>query len=74
MVDGETINRQTLKHVLDEHAALNDFLVGMELLVVGGDEKNHFLQRELVAKRGGEFDGRGKRQDSAARDELFNLN
>jgi hypothetical protein len=35
--------RHTLKHVLDEDAALNDLLVGVELFVIGSDEKDHFV-------------------------------
>jgi len=29
------------KHVLDEDAALGDFLVNDELLIIGGDEEDH---------------------------------
>lgn len=38
----------TFEHVLDEYAALDDFLVGMELFVVGGYEEDHFVMRRLV--------------------------
>ena len=31
----------TLKHVLNENRALDDLLVGGELLVIGSDEENH---------------------------------
>ena len=29
------------EHVLDEDAALSDFLVNDELLIIGGDEEDH---------------------------------
>ena len=32
---------RTLKHVLDEDAALSDLLVDDELFIIGGDEKDH---------------------------------
>jgi hypothetical protein len=31
----------TLKHVLDQHATLNDIPIGVELLVVAAEEENH---------------------------------
>lgn len=40
--------RLTFKHVLDEHAALNDILLGRELFIIGGDKENHFIDRELA--------------------------
>ena len=43
----------TLEHVLDKDAALNDLLVGVELLVVGGDEENHFLTIKGIEKEEG---------------------
>lgn len=33
----------TFEHVFDEDAALDNFLVGVELFVVRGDEKNHIV-------------------------------
>lgn len=34
--------KRTLEHVLDENGALDNLLVGIELLVVGRDEEDHF--------------------------------
>ena len=42
----------TLKHVLDEDAALGDLLVDDELLVIGSDEENHG-ELESAIGRGG---------------------
>ena len=36
------LERFTLEHVLDKNAALDDLLVCVELLVVRGDEEDHF--------------------------------
>jgi hypothetical protein len=33
--------RHTFTHVLDDDAALNNFLVGVEVLIVRSDEENH---------------------------------
>lgn len=44
----------TFEHVFDEDAALDNFLVGMELFVVGGDEEDHFVMRGCVK---GEWQG-----------------
>ena len=35
----------TLEHIFDEDAALDNFLVGMKLFVVGCDEEDHFVMR-----------------------------
>ena len=44
----------TFKHVLDEHAALGDLLVDDELLIVGGDEKNHGSDEKSKGFKNGE--------------------
>lgn len=41
----------TFEHVFYKDAALDDFLVGMELFVVGGDEEDHLVVRWCVARR-----------------------
>lgn len=38
----------TFEHVFDEDAALDNFLVGMELFVVGGDEEDHLVMTGCV--------------------------
>ena len=40
--EGNGERTRTLEHVLDEDGALYDLLVGIELLVIGSDEENHF--------------------------------
>lgn len=35
----------TFEHVFDENAAFDNFLVGVELFVVGCDEEDHFVMR-----------------------------
>ena len=43
------------EHVLDEDAALSNFLVDDELFIIGGDEEDHFrlkwLRRKEIEKR-----------------------
>ena len=51
----------TFEHILDEDAALSDFLVDDELLIIGGDEENHGVcggKRERRRWRRGEENGK----------------
>lgn len=47
------------EHVLDEDAALGDFLVDDKLLIIGGDEEDHLCCR-LLARRDGDGEEEGK--------------
>ena len=40
----------TFEHVLDEDAALGDFLVDDELLIIGGDEEDHSCSGGLARR------------------------
>ena len=56
----EGMGARTLKHVLDEDRAFDDVLVGVELLIVRGDEENHFYESRsgrVAVMEAGDGDG-----------------